>query len=158
MSILLAMVCLSNLVPLERSRERPSLRLFVVSQRKFKNHGHHPWNNRRVTFRLVNDSDQAVIVYGTKFDFGFEPTGYVLSLNSNTSEWECPNTDNSPTPWNELSADEKDRHVLKPGEHITFEAEMSVFEVGMHFKRTIYVSMKEGEQPREIRGQEFVLK
>jgi hypothetical protein len=158
MSLLIAALCLLNPVTFEGKQERPSVRVFVVSQHRFNNRGHHPWNNRRVVFKLVNDGDRPVTVYGTKFDYGFEPTGYMISLNRDTGNWEYPNPDNTPISWGDRSDGEKQTKVLLPGEWVTFVAEMSRFELGMHLKRTVYLSVKEGEQPLEIRGDEFVLK
>jgi len=46
----------------------PSICVSVVSQKKFRNRGHHPENNRRVIFRVVNESNKPVVIYGFKYD------------------------------------------------------------------------------------------
>ena len=98
MTLLLAALCIVGQVTVEGKQACTSVRVFVISQQKFKNRGHHPWNNRRVIFRLVNGCSEPLIVYGAKFDDGFEPTGYIISFNPRTGEWEYPNPSNSPTP------------------------------------------------------------
>lgn len=158
MSLFLILLSLFNHGSVERQQDDSTIRIFVVSQHKFKNRGHHPLHNRRVTFKMVNDSNHRLIVYGRRFDDGFEPTGYIISFDQTTREWSYPNPSNSPITWSERSDGEKEKHVLSPGASITFEAEMSELEVGMRFKRTVYVSLKEGQEPTEIRGEEFVLK
>jgi hypothetical protein len=52
----------------------------------------------------------------------------------------------------------KDKRILKLGESINIDAEMSQFEGGPHFRRTVYVSYEVNEEPCEVRGDEFVLK
>jgi len=138
--------------------ELPSVRISAVSQTVFENRGHHPENNRRVVFRLVNESSKPVIVYGFKFDGEFDPAGHMMSVYKKNGEWEYPNPSNRPTPWSEVSPEFKSKRVLKPGKAITFIAEMSIFEVGSHFRRTAYVSFNERDIPCEVRGEEFVLK
>ena len=44
------------------------IHLQVVRQGRFVNRGHHPENDRRVTFRLTNNGSGTVIVYGAKYD------------------------------------------------------------------------------------------
>lgn len=158
MSLLFVFLCLFNQGTVDHRQDHQSVRIFVVSQTNFKNRGHHPLHNRRVIFKMVNESNQAATVYGTKFDDGFEPAGYIISLDENTGQWAYPNPSNSPISWNERSDADREKLTLLPGESITLEAEMSQLEVGMRFKRTAYVSFRGGEEPHEIRGEEFVLK
>ena len=139
-------------------QELPAVRIYVVSQTVFENRGHHPTNNRRVVFRLFNESNKPVVVYGFKFDGEFDPYGYMMSVYKEHGEWEYPNPSNRPTPWVEVSPEFKSKRVLKPGKAITSIAEMSVFEVGPRFRRTAYVSFNERDAPCEVRGDEFVLK
>ncbi|MBA2647300.1 MAG: hypothetical protein H0U81_10940 [Pyrinomonadaceae bacterium] len=138
--------------------ESPSVRISAMSQTVFENRGHHPENNRRVVFRLINESSKPVIVYGFKFDGEFDPTGYMMSVYKENGEWEYPHPSNRPTEWGEVSPELKSKRVLKPGTAITFIAEMSIFEVGSRFRRTVYLPFNERDVPCEIRGEEFVLK
>lgn len=144
--------------PIYHGQDRPPVRIFVVSQQKFKNRGHHPENDRRVTFKIVNDSNRPVIVYGFQGKEEFLPAGYLIELDENKSEWLYTNPDNAPMPWSKRSDLDKQKHILLPSKSITFEAEMSRVEVGTHFKRTAYVSFREDQEPMEISGDEFVLK
>lgn len=142
----------------DHHEERPSVRIFVVKQQKFKNRGHYPDNNRRVIFKMVNESNKPVVVYGFRDEELFDPAGYIIELKRTTGEWVYPNPDNAPMPWADRSDLDKSKYRLLPGKSITFVAELSMIEVGRHFKRTVYASFKEDEEPVEIRGQEFCLK
>ena len=139
-------------------QELPAVRVHVVSQTVFENRGHYPMNNRRVVFRLVNESSKPVIVYGFKYDEEFDPTGYMMSMYKENGEWKYPNTSNRPTAWGDVSPEFKSKRALKPGKAITFIAEMSAFEVGSRFRRTAYVSYNKKDIPCEVRGEDFVLK
>ena len=139
-------------------QDLPSLRISVVSQKVFRNRGHHPENNRRVIFRMVNESGKSVIVYGFRYEGGFDPTGYLIALDKSTGEWAYPTGDNRPISWSEQSREFKSTQVLSPGKSLTFDAEMSVLEAGGSFKRTVYASFRRNDEPCEVRSEEFVLK
>jgi hypothetical protein len=158
MKLLLIFLMLFNQSGTCPRQDNSSVRISVVSQKKFRNRGHHPENNRKVVFRLVNESGRPVFIYGFKYDGGFDPTGYLMSLNNSWGEWEYPNPNNRPNTWNEFAPEFKDKRILKPNESITFNAELSELEVGTHFRRTVYASYNENDEPCEIRGDEFVLK
>ena len=158
MKLLLILLMLFNQSGSCLKQDTPSVRVSVVSQKKFQNRGHHPWNNRKVIFRVVNTSSRSVVIYGFKYDDEFDPTGYMLILNRSKNEWEYPNPANAPTMWKDVSSMFKDKCILKPGESITIDAEMSEFEVDSHFRRTVYGSYNENDEPCEVRGEEFVLK
>ena len=130
----------------------------VVAQKQFRNRGHHPENNRRVIFRLANTSSVPVIIYGFEFANGFDPTGYLMALNETSGGWEYPNSQNRPTAWTEVAPEFKSQRILRPGESVTFVSELSHFEVGTHFRRTVYVAHDKSDVPFEVRGTEFVLK
>src|SRR5215211_1683443 len=115
-------------------QDRPSLRISAVSQRIFRNRGHHPENNRRVVFRMVNESKKPVIVYGFRYEGGFDPTGYLITLDKSTGGWAYPTSDNRAISWSERSREFKSTYVLLPGKSLTFDAEMSVLEAGGYFK------------------------
>ena len=139
-------------------QDRPSLRISAVSQRVFRNRGHHPENNRRVVFRMVNESKRPMIVYGFRYEDGFDPTGYLIALDKGTGGWAYPTRDNRPIGWSARSSEFKSTYVLLPGKSLTFDAEMSVLEAGGHFKRTVYASFSRDDEPCEIQSGEFVLK
>jgi len=158
MSLLLTLFLMFSHGLIDNNQDQPSVRIFVVRQQKFKNRGHYPWHNRRVIFKMVNESNKPVIVYGFQGQGEFDPIGYIIRLDESTGKWVYPNPDNAPMPWSARSDLDKHKYILPPGKFITFEAEMSRAEVSMHFKMTAYVSFKENEEPIEIRGEEFVLK
>jgi hypothetical protein len=139
-------------------QDLPSLRISVVSQRVFRNRGHHPENNRRVVFRMVNESRKPVIIYGFRYQGGFDPTGYLIALDKSTGEWAYPTGDNCPIGWNEESREFKSTYVLLPGKSLNFDAEMSVLETGEQFKRTVYASFSRNDEPCEVQSEEFALK
>jgi hypothetical protein len=138
--------------------DSPSVRISVISQTRFNNRGHYPWHDRKVVFRLMNVSARPVIVYGFADEDELYPGGYMMVFNRRSRNWEYPNPDNQPTPWAEVSSLEKSKRILRPGETISFVAEMSRFEVGSRFRRTAYVSFNENEVPCEIRGRPFILR
>lgn len=140
------------------AQERPSVLVSVVRMQKFRNTGHHPENNRRVTFRLVNQSRAPLVVFGFKYDGGFEPTGHVITFDGNRGEWVYPTNDNHPVNWSETAREFKETLVLRPGKSITFAAEMSQLEVGGRFRRTVYIASEKGKEPVEVRSEQFVLK
>jgi hypothetical protein len=122
------------------------------------NQGHHPENNRRVRFQLINKSKTPIIVYGFKDGADFDPTGYLLEFNKKTSRWEYPNPDDKPAEWDEVSIGFKSKVTLRPNESIKFLAEMSSLEVGSRFRCTIYISSDENGKHCEVQGTPFVLR
>jgi hypothetical protein len=154
---LIALMIFNQDSPCSR-QDLPSVRIFVISQKKFRNRGHHPENNRKVIFRVMNGSTKPVIIYGFKYDGDFFPTGYMMVLTRDKNEWRYPNPSNSPTDWSDIPGAEKDKRILRPGESIKVDAEMSEFEAGSRFRRTVYATYNENGVPCEVRGEEFVLK
>lgn len=140
------------------AQERPPVLVTVVRLQKFRNTGHHPENNRRVTFRLVNQSRTPLVVFGFKYDGGFEPTGYIITFDANRGEWVYPTNDNHPVNWSDTAREFKETLVLSPGKSITFTAEMSQLEVGGRFRRTVYIASEKSKEPAEVRSEQFVLK
>lgn len=140
------------------AQDKSPVTVAVIRQQKFRNTGHHPENNRKVIFRIVNKSNKPVLVYGFKYDGGFDPTGYLIAFDRNKGEWAYPTSSNRPVSWNERASEFKDKHILRPGQSIAFEAEMSQLEVSVRFKRTIYVAYNDGDEPTEIKSDEFILK
>lgn len=140
------------------AQERPSARVLVVRMLKFRNTGHHPENNRRVTFRLINQAKTPLLIYGFKYDGEFEPTGYLIAFDANRGEWVYPTNNNRPIEWNETAKEFKETITLRPGGSLKFTAEMSQLEVGGRFKRTVYVASEKDQGPTEVRSEEFVLK
>jgi hypothetical protein len=132
------------------------IHLHVVSQEMFANRGHHPENNRRVTFRLTNTGSKTVIVYGAKYDGEFFPIGYLIQFDKGV--WQYPTGDVNDPGLNGFSKAQKEPYSLQPGKSLTFTAEMSKLEVGRKFKRTVYIFDKERDVPRELRSKTFVLK
>ena len=130
----------------------------MVHQQKFRNSGHHPWNNRRVTFRLTNRSNKAAIVYGFKVDSAFYPAGYMLERETTGDKWRYPTGETSDPGFQSIPEPERDRYTLRAGMTMDFQAEMSFLEVGRHFRRTVYITLDEGELPHEVASEEFVLK
>jgi hypothetical protein len=130
--------------------------LQVVSQERFVNQGHHPENNRRVTFRLTNRGSRAVIIYGDKDDGEFFPIGYLIQFDKGI--WQYPTGDIDDPGLSGFPNALKEAYSLQPGKSLTFTAEMSKWEVGRKFKRTVYISDKEWDAPRELRSKAFVLR
>jgi|GEM_PF-3419656 len=140
------------------AQETPPVVISVVRMQKFRNRGHHPENNRRVTFRLSNQSKNTLLVYGFKYDGEFEPTGYLIAFDSDRGEWVYPTSNNRPVEWNETAKESNETIRLRPGDSIKFTAEMSQLEVGGRFKRTVYVAWEKYQKPIEVRSAEFILR
>lgn len=140
------------------SQEDAPIRVVVVRQEAFHNKGHHPENNRRVIFKLVNQTDHPVVVFGMVDGEELFPAGYMLEYCEEDGRWVYPSGDSAPPPWKNGSDVGKDKYVLRPKGAITFEAEMSQAEVGSRFKRSVYISVKEDEDPKEVRSDESILK
>jgi hypothetical protein len=153
----LALSCVQSPIA-PQMRDSASVSISVIHQQKFRNPGHHPWNNRRVTFRLTNKSNTPAIVYGLKVDSAFYPTGYMLERETGGGKWRYPTGGTSDPGLQAIPELEMDRYTLAPGMAIDFQAEMSFLEVGRHFKRTVYITLGATEVPREIASEEFVLK
>jgi len=158
MKSLLIVSLIFNLSGTCPKQDFPSLRISAVSQRVFRNRGHHPENNRRVIFRMVNESKKPVTIYGFRYEGGFDPTGYLIALDKSTGEWAYPTGDNRPITWSKQSREFKSTYILAPGKVLTFDAEMSVLEAGGRFKRTVYASFSRNDEPCEVQSEEFVLK
>ncbi len=140
------------------AQETPSVELSVVRLEKLRNTGHHPENNRKVTFRLVNQSRTRIVLFGTKYQGGFEPTGYLITFDRSSGEWLYPTNNSRPVSWSETAREFKDKLILRPGESMRFIAEMSQPEVGGRFKRTVYIALEKDKKPLEVRSAEFILK
>lgn len=140
------------------AQETPPVVISAVRMQKFRNRGHHPENNRRVTFRLSNKSKIPLLVHGFKYDGEFEPTGYLLAFDSDRSEWVYPTSKNRPIEWNEMAKESKATIRVRPGDSIKFTAEMSQLEVGRRFKRTVYVAWEKNQEPIEVKSEKFILR
>src|SRR5690349_4919307 len=101
MSVIAALLLMLGHGPTTHNQIRPPVRIFAVGQRKFSNRGHYPDNNRRVVFKMINDSSKPVVVYGFQGDPEFLPAGYLISFDGKTGEWVYPNPQNAATPLKE---------------------------------------------------------
>jgi hypothetical protein len=134
------------------------VRILVIKQQAFRNRGHHPENNRRVVFRLVNKTSKPVIVYGIKYDDSFDPAGYLVEFSESKNEWVYPNGETSEPSFSGVSSIEKEKYTMKAGRAIEFTAEMSSIQSGKRFRRTAYVVFNDGEPPMEIKSDTFILR
>ena len=158
MKLSLIALLVFNLSGAYLKQDLPSLRISAVSQKVFRNRGHHPENNRRVIFRMVNESKKPVIIYGFRYEDGFDPTGYLIAQDKSTGGWAYPTGDNRPISWSERSKEFKSRFILPSGKSLTFDAEMSALEAGGRFKRTVYASYDENNEPCEVQSEAFILR
>jgi hypothetical protein len=157
MKLLLSLAVLLNYHFCFVEGSEDNIRILVVKQQVVRNRGHHPENNRRVVFRLTNKTNRPVIIYGIKYDGAFDPIGYLIEFSKDKNEWVYPNGETSEPSFGNVSSIEKEKYILKSGGAIQFTAEMSFIQAGRRFKRTVYVAFKDGESPREVRSDEFIL-
>ena len=155
--LMILLLTFSADIPL-RAKHSEGFRISVVRQQKFRNKGHHPEINRRVIFRLCNKSGSPVIVYGTRDEKSLDPSGYLIEFDPKTRKWLYPTGSTTDPGFDSLPTFDKDKRDLGAGRCLEFFSEISEFQVGLHFKRSLYISVKDGDPPQEIRSPEFVLK
>ena len=130
----------------------------IVRQHVFRNKGHHPEINRRVVFQLCNLSGDTLVLYGLKDQEIFDPSGYLIEWNPEKKKWVYPSGNLTSPGFDNLPSYNKDKEALDAGKCLRFVSEISKFQVGLRFRRTVYVSIKKVDQPQEIISPIFVLK
>jgi hypothetical protein len=108
--------------------------------------------DRKVYFRLSNDSDKPLIVYKGKFG----PTGYLLKFDENSKEWKYPTSENKPISWKKRTNLDKEILVLPPREYLDYDLSFSSEDdSAKRFKATVFVSTKKTERPVQVFSDEF---
>lgn len=135
------------------------LMLSVVEQRKVLNESEIPGADRRILFRIVNNTDKPVIIPGSKTSHGFFPTGYLVRFDKKKKKWVTPSGNSSQLVFSEVAESQADRHVLAPGKSLKFYDTAQSLYVGNHFQKVVYVFWEKQESdPQIIKSEAFVLR
>lgn len=154
-TILIALFVLASFQLATKGQEIANIK--IVSQEKpTPFYSHLGLVDRKVNFRLTNESDNPIIVYGTKFDEKLVPGAYYLKYDEKSGEWKYPTRDNKPLEWNKVSESEKDSIILCPKQSLDYDVLFSSeTDSKYRFKITAYVSLEKDGKPIEIISDEF---
>jgi hypothetical protein len=154
-TILIALFVLASFQFTAKAQEIASIK--IVSQEKpTPFYSHEGLVDRKVNFRLNNNSDKPIIVYGTKYEGKLVPGGYFLKYDESFSDWKYPTRDNKPLEWKKVSSSEKDSIVLCAKDYLDFDVLFSSEnDRNIRFKITAYVSLEKDGKPIEIISDEF---
>jgi len=115
--------------------------------------------DRNITFKLLNNTEREIIVYGDHEKSGFlNPVRYRLYFNKKTNKWTYPNPENKPLPWKKEHPRYKVEKTLKPGEFLLFSSSFSSeSDCGRSYKITVQVKLKKSRKAQEIRSEAIVM-
>jgi hypothetical protein len=115
--------------------------------------------SRQITFRVKNQSDKPIYIYGRKSD-RYYPLGYLIQLDREKNQWLNPEYNISPRPYKEFMAQAPvaDVYVLPPGKSMKFYDLAKKMYLGNGVKRVIYISFSRDEEPQMITSEEFILR
>lgn len=114
--------------------------------------------DRQVVFKLLNNTQYEITVFGSDLEGELRPIRYLLTYNKKINDWDYPTLNNQPVPWKEVSKIYKNEKLLKPGESITFSSFFSsVSDCGIRFKVTAQVKQNKSKKTQEIRSTEFMI-
>jgi hypothetical protein len=137
---------------------RKQVELTVIGQQKVENESEIPWADRRIMFRMVNNSSKPVILPGSNTSDGFFPTGYLVRFDKRKKEWLTPSGSSSHLTFNEIAETQTDRYVLDPGKALNFYDTGESIHVGERFKKVVYIFVgKESGKPQIIQSETFIL-
>jgi len=132
----------------------------AVKQGPIKDPGCIPLFSRQITFRVKNQSDKTIYIYGMKTSRDY-PLGYLIRLDREKNQWLNPEYNISPRPYKEFMAQAvyvPDVYVLPPGRSVKFNDLAKKMYLGSRVKRFIYISFSRDEEPQMITSEEFTLR
>jgi hypothetical protein len=133
--------------------------LSVVEQQKVQSEGDLPHADRRIIFRLVNNTNRLMIIPGNKTGDGFFPTGYLTRFDKKKKKWLTPSGSSSNLEFSKISESQPDRYMLEPGKSIDFYDIAESLYVGERFQKVVFIFFgEEKEEPQLIKSMMFVLK
>ena len=116
--------------------------------------------SRQITFRIKNQSDKTIYIYGLKTK-GYYPLGYLIQLDREKNQWLNPEYNISPRPYKEFMAQAlhvPDVYALPPGRSMKFKDFEPKMYIGRRLKRLIYISLSRDEEPQMVTSEEFILR
>jgi hypothetical protein len=117
----------------------------------------------QITFRVKNRSDKTIYIRGLRAEPGRHPFGYLIRFDSEKDQW--LNTEGGAlhrtfkefmTPVR--SDDEMEVYVLPPGKSMTFIDLAKKSHLGSRFKRGIFISFSQNEEPLLVTSEEFIVR
>jgi hypothetical protein len=134
----------------------------AVKQGPVKNPGCIPLFSRQITFRVKNQSDKTIYIYGQKSD-DYYPLGYLIRLDREKNQWLNPVYNLSPRPYKDFMSQAPvayvpDVYVLPPGRSMKFKDLAKETDLGSQVKRFIYISFSRDEEPQIMTSEEFTLR
>jgi len=155
--VILSML-LSCQLPANTSQMTSQLRISIVGQKTVRNESEIPWADRRIMFRIVNGTDKAVVLPGSKTGDGFFPTGYLVRFDRKKKQWLSPSNSRAKLVYRSVANSQTDRYVLKPGESLDFYDMAESVHAGDRFRKLVYVFFeKESGDPHVVKSEAFVL-
>ena len=118
--------------------------------------------SRQITFRVKNQSDKTIYIYGLK-SHRYYPLGYLIRLDMEKNQWLNPSGVTSHRTYKEFVANAPvvylpDVYVLPPGKSMKFyDLEKETY-LGSRAKRLIYISFSRDEEPQMMTSEEFLLR
>jgi hypothetical protein len=118
--------------------------------------------SRQITFRVKNQSDKTIYIYGLK-SYRYYPLGYLIRLDGEKNQWLDSQGNTSHLPYKELMAHAPvvyvpDVYVLPPGKSMKFyDLEKETY-LGSRARRLIYISFSRDEDPQLMTSEEFILR
>lgn len=133
----------------------------VVKQGKVEeDQGCFDFYSRQITFRVKNQSDKTIYIYGLK-SHRYYPLGYLIQLDTEKNQWLNPEYNISPRPYKEFMAQAlyvPDVYALPPGRSMKFKDFEPKTYIGRRLKRLIYISLSREEEPQMMTSEEFILR
>ena len=124
-----------------------------------------PFYRRQITFRVKNQSDKTIYIYGLKSNGlksnDYYPLGFLIQLDREKNQWLNPEYNISPRPYKEFMAQAlyvPDVYELPPGRSMKFKNFEPKMYIGRSLKRLIYISFSRDEEPQMITSEEFILR
>lgn len=112
--------------------------------------------DRRITFKVTNESNDIVVLYGEFFNNVFFPSGYMLERDKTIQKWDYPEIEKRSERINHLKKQSK--MFLEPKTSLSFVTSMShEGNKTKVYKRVIYFSIKGNYEPMEASSSEFSL-
>jgi len=118
--------------------------------------------SRQITFRVKNQSDKTIYIYGQK-SHRYYPLGQLIRLDREKNQWLNPKVTAPPVPYKEFIALAPvefvpDIYVLRPGKSMKFYDLAEGTFLGNRVKRLIYISFGRDEEPQLMTSEEFTLR
>lgn len=158
MTLLLSLFLLFSQADGLPTAKMSALEFTAVKQHPIADQSCIPPTDRRITFRIRNQSNKAVYIHGRKTTADYIPLGYLMRLDREKNQWVNPEGNTLPIQYKEVEMYATDVYVLPPGRSMAFDKWAELTYVGSKFKQGIYISFSENEEPQMVTSEEFILR